>query len=204
MLITGNSTTSASRLRRWTALVSTLATATVASVTLTAPASASVSAPGHVPAATCSTASDFQIYLTSATTYGPYDSSPYIEVKAPNPGLWYLVDQGQWSADGITGESWEFEVATDAGCNTGVCMGDTVNTGWVVPMECGANGTSWVEVRNGGGYYLYNRYFLDKNSQQVLVAWPNSGDPAAIEPPGTVGGGEFGRWAWRACIQQCP
>ena len=54
-------------------------------------------------------------FVEGSTTYGPYDSSPYIEVKAPNPGGWYLVDQGQWSADGITAESWEFEVATDAG-----------------------------------------------------------------------------------------
>lgn len=49
MLIAGTSTTSASRLRHWTALIGTLATATVASMALTAPASASVSAPRARP-----------------------------------------------------------------------------------------------------------------------------------------------------------
>ena len=188
---------SSTRLRRWTALVSILASVAALSVAPAVPAAAKVTVPAD-------TSLDFQIYLANASSYGPYEAAlGYIDVKAPNPGVWYLQPEGGYSGDGISGPAWEFEIADYSGNLTGLCMGDTVAGGWVVALPCGANGTVWVSVSNGDGLFLYNRFFLNRGSQYVLVDIPNSSYSAFIDPPSAVGGAIFGRWGWRSCNNQC-
>jgi hypothetical protein len=202
MIITGRVMKPGRRLRRWTALVSTLTSVAALSLALAAPASASA----HVRPSQCSTFYDVQLSLENAPSYGLYDENggPYIAVKAPDVGVWQGTYQGMWTADGISGASFEYEIATDAGCPTGYCLGDTLEYGWTVPVACGANGTSWVQVYNGDGVFYYNRYFLNKGSQWVLVDIPNSGEPAYIAPPSDVGGAVFGRWNSTVCEYSCP
>lgn len=88
---------SSTRLRRWTALVSILASVAALSVAPAVPAAAKVTVPAD-------TSLDFQIYLANASSYGPYEAAlGYIDVKAPNPGVWYLQPEGGYSGDGISG-----------------------------------------------------------------------------------------------------
>jgi hypothetical protein len=191
------------RLRGCMALVSVLAAAGL-----------SVAAAGP---ATAQNNPVFDVYLANATTYGPYVNGGatcggcYVELRragtvpgsGPQPGLWNIVSMGNWSADGISGPSWEFEAETAGGQPTGGCMGTTTLTGWVTNLPCGVNGTVWVEVDNGGGVFLYNRFFLNQGRQQVMVtAGPGSADPLFITPPQNIGA-YWGRWGWTLCDDSC-
>ncbi len=103
-------------------------------------------------------ASDF----TSAVALNP-DDTLGLDVGAggvdvdSSPAEWNVIDQGSGTWDGVSGESYEFQVPGST-----FCLVDTTRAGSAVLGRCGANGTSWVNTdTTGRGEFLYERYGLN-------------------------------------------
>ena len=139
------------------------------------------------------------IYLANSNTWGTYasggvTSGSEINIKAPPWGTWNVEPQGSWSANGITGQAFEFAAVTTSNKISDLCLGTTT----YYPVEllpCGANGTVWVAVSHANGWLLYSRYLLNRGTDGVLDANPlYSGSPLQVIPASMEGPGLYYTW----------
>ena len=127
------------------------------------------------------------VYLASANSFHLY--VPHLQANQeigvePSDSYYYtwnVLDKGYWSAAGVSGESYEFQVY-----GSNLCVADTNPKGTTgqggasgqnVPylQTCGANGTVWVASANGDGYFLYDRYFLNNGGDPDILGDYNPG-----------------------------
>jgi hypothetical protein len=153
------------------------------------------------PAAASNTLTDMT--LANIPAYGTYAANGVVAgsiIKIDNePGRWTAVTSGNWTAGNpsVTGTNTQYRAVTSAGATSDLCLANT--TGGPSDLAtCGANGTYWVVVQSGNGYYLYNRYYLDAGENYVLgVQDPSSGSSVTLlyQPNLTAGDGAYARWA---------
>jgi hypothetical protein len=178
------------RLGRLAALVAatTLAAGTVA-LTGTTPASAQIDE------------GEGTMTLAYDSPYGTY-ASDGVTANSPididiSPGTWdTLLYSSSYSEDDVTGFEIQFLAVTTNGNTDGLCLADTGGNAYLA--GCGDNGTYWIAVASGTGYYLYNKYELNRDAQYVLAANNPSGSvPAYIVEKSTLvtGDGIYARWA---------
>jgi hypothetical protein len=153
------------------------------------------------PAAASNTPTDMD--LANIPVYGTYASNGVVAgsiIKIDTqPGSWVAETSGSWTAGdpSVTGTNTQYHAQTSNGTVTDLCLANT--TGGASDLAtCGANGTYWVVVQSGNGYYLYNRYYLDAGENYVLgVQDPTGGSEVTLvyQPNLTSGDGAYARWS---------
>jgi hypothetical protein len=148
------------------------------------------------------------VYLASASQYHLYvprlaiKQGVGVETSNSYYDNWNVIDEGYWSAAGVSGESYEFEVS-----GSNLCVADTDSRGTTgqggasgdnVPalQTCGANGTVWVASANGDGYYLYDRYLLNNGGYPDIMGdyVPSSNNVFNLIDSNDLNSGWFVRW----------
>ena len=127
------------------------------------------------------------VYLENANTFGLYAKSgvtqgSQVAIGTQPWGGWFLYDEGSWTADGISGESYEFASVRTNGDVSDLCMAAAAgsDSAYIYLEPCGANGTVWVAVYSNGGFLLYSRYYLDQGAQAQLGDYTIKGDDAFL------------------------
>jgi hypothetical protein len=148
------------------------------------------------------------VYLASASQYHLYvprlAANQEIGVEASDSyyHTWNILDEGYWSAAGVSGEGYEFQVS-----GSNLCIADTDPNGTTgqggasgqnVPklQTCGANGTVWVASANGDGYFLYDRYMLNNYGYPDVIGdyIPSHNDVFALVNTNFLNSNWFVRW----------
>lgn len=144
------------------------------------------------------------VYLSSATSFHLY--TPRLQTKQEigvEPGhsgyyTWNVTDMGYWSAAGISGEGYSFQVS-----GSNLCVADTDPYGTTgqggasgqnhpVLQTCGANGTVWVSSSG----FLYDRYLLNTYGDPDALGDYNPGtnNLFALVDTHFLNSGWFVRW----------
>jgi hypothetical protein len=170
---------------------------------LTGAALAAASVAAAVPGA--ASAQTFTgIYLAHEQSYGMFaengvNPGSVIALKTPPWGTWDAIPMGTTSEHGVTGPGYEFESITTSGADSGLCM-QTLSEGGLAQLgPCGANGTVFIEVSNGGGYLMYSRYFLNMGKQVALATYgfdPYGDFDVFALPASQLTTGIYYRWAF--------
>jgi hypothetical protein len=144
------------------------------------------------------------VYLSSATQFHLY--TPHLQANQEigvEPGdsyyyKWNVQDMGYWSAAGISGEGYSFQVA-----GSNLCVADTDPNGTTgqggasgenhpVLQTCGANGTVWISSSG----FLYDRYLLNNYGYPDALGDYNPGtnNLFALVNTNFLNSGWFVRW----------
>jgi hypothetical protein len=103
---------------------------------------------------------------------------------------WIKEGKGKGSKGGGEQEGEEKGKGTEGGGDkdAGLCLAATdAYVGDAYLTKCGADGTAWIAVPHGDGYYLVSRWWYDNGvPDEVLTADPVSNDAAVFVAP--VGG----------------
>jgi hypothetical protein len=174
--------------------------ATLVSAVLLAAAGLAVTAG---PAAAAVTYEQTAITLANASAYGMAAQQGVVAnsvvVADSPPGNWLADDMhATWTggSPAVTGEDFEFQAITQKGVISQWCLGD--NGAFPELLACGADGTVWVVVHSGNGYYLYSRYYLSQKDNYAIAAYmpvPGPGITLLADVPTlTSGDGFYARW----------
>jgi hypothetical protein len=139
------------------------------------------------------------LYLENSDTFGLYAKSGVTQgsqVAITNGGWggWVVYDEGPWTADGISGEGFEFASVRTSGEVSDLCMAATSPSAYIYLEPCGANGTVWVATYSNGGFILYSRYYLDQGAQALLATYPKNGYDAFLTINPVTNPAIFRRW----------
>jgi hypothetical protein len=176
----------------------------VALVSATALAAGTLAVLAAGPASAQTQEGETWMTLAYAEPYGAYAYSGVTSGSAilidESPGTWETVQySSSYTEDGVTGYEVQFEAVTSNGTISDLCLAATSIVASLA--TCGDNGTYWIAVASGAGYYLYSRYELNMGEQFVLEA-TNPGDGLNgvqvgidYKPDIVSGDGEYARWA---------
>jgi hypothetical protein len=193
MRMSGKTGPNHGRLSRWATLVSAVLLAAAGLAVTAGPAAAAV------------TYQKTTVVEANASAYGlaaqqGVVANSVVVANSP-PGTWLADDMhSTWTggSPGVTGEDFEFQAVTQKGVVSQWCVGD--NGAFPALLACGADGTVWVVVHSGNGYYLYSRYYLSQGNDYALAAYepvPGGGITLLANVPTlTSGDGFYARWSF--------
>jgi uncharacterized membrane protein len=184
------------RNRRGSAVVATCALAVGTLLALASPAGAQSAVSEAATTMVLSNA-------VNGINYGSFASSgvtvnSQVDVDQ-SPGRWEAFDFGTWTggSPSVTGADVQFRAVTTSGIVSDLCLANTNDEALPALQPCGDNGTYWVVVRSGNGYYLYGRFWLDQGADLALgVDEPQNYAYTEIVLPSLLksGDGIYARW----------